>query len=540
MALYNSFFSLKTIAVFLAFSLYNLSCSGQQSTEDYFRFLDSADTYVDIDTRKTKKFLESIPKPIHQHISGRVAEYYSIKALIHDEYNQQAKFYQSNILALRYAIEEENYCIAGQASLDLHTDKFIVAEDSNDTKYLDQAREYLIKCEDKYAILQIDEMLSYYKSLDGKFKESNTIILNNLSHYRSIKDEEGYYYMFANYMLASNYLQLNNLKNAYKYFNELKRLKQNKTILPYNHRSFMASMYLFFAEFHFDQKQLDSTFHYLKNASQHTKFMAVDALKDYYKLSADSHKQLNNIEASKKFIDSLAVFQDELFYNNINASFDINNNLLESELEIVNQKNKKASIQKFLFLLLGLVMLLSLVYVFFYRKHKMKIETAKCEAKDLNYIKTNNEQLAVKVHGLEVYIKNLKKEVKEISSEKCLEKQKLKIKELYTTLHINSSTILDKSESHLELINDLNIDFFKKIDVLYPQLNKSEVIICCYVLIGFTNKEISVFLNTSIRSVESRRYRISKKIDFDKSNFTLVEHLEKTFKDALHNTILSH
>ena len=113
-------------------------------------------------------------------------------------------------------------------------------------------------------------------------------------------------------------------------------------------------------------------------------------------------------------------------------------------------------------------MLLSLVYVFFYRKHKIKLKTAKCEAKDLNYIKTNNEQLAVKVHGLEAYIKNLKREVKEISSEKCLEKQKLKIKELYTTLHINSSTILDKSESHLELINDLNIDFFKKIDVLYP------------------------------------------------------------------------
>ncbi|WP_042246732.1 helix-turn-helix transcriptional regulator [Jejuia pallidilutea] len=118
-----------------------------------------------------------------------------------------------------------------------------------------------------------------------------------------------------------------------------------------------------------------------------------------------------------------------------------------------------------------------------------------------------------------------------------MEEQKSRIKELYTNLHINSSTILDKSESHLELVNELNIDFFRKIDETYPQLNKSEVIICYYILIGFNNKEISVFLNTSIRSVESKRYRISKKINFDKERTTLVEHLHKTFKDTLHSTI---
>lgn len=530
-------FSLKIIITF--FSLYGLSCSGQQGIVDSYRFLDSANVYIDIDSKQTWKFLDSIPKPIHEHIKGRVAEYYAVKALVHDEYNQYSKFYQSNILALKYGIKEKNYCVAGQASLDLYTDKYLIAEDTTNTKYLDQARTYLEKCETyKYAVLQIEEMQSYYKSLDGKFEKSNAILFDKLDYYKSIKNEEGYYYMFANYLLATNYIQLNKLKTAHKYFNELKNLKNNSAILPYNHKSFLGSVNLFFAEVHFEKARMDSTFYYLQKASKHSKYMAGDALKDYYKLFANAHKKTGNTKVSEMYVDSLVRFQDELYFNNIEASFDINNDLLEAESALNDKKKEKATVQKVVFCLLGIVAMVSLLYLFFYRKHKTKLKTVESKTENLSYLKSNNKQLAIKVHGLELYIKNLKKEVKDIATVKCLEHQKSRIKELYTNLHINSSTIMDKGESHLELINDLNIDFFKKIEQLYPQLSKSEIIICYYILVGFTNKEISVFLNTSVRSVESKRYRISKKIDFDKSEITLLEHLQLTFSDTLHNTTL--
>jgi DNA-binding NarL/FixJ family response regulator len=84
-------------------------------------------------------------------------------------------------------------------------------------------------------------------------------------------------------------------------------------------------------------------------------------------------------------------------------------------------------------------------------------------------------------------------------------------------------------------MNELNVEFFKKIEEVHPELNKSEIIICYYLFMGFTNKEIAVFLNTTIRSVESRRYRISKKIHLVKTDTTLLEYLENTFSYTLKN-----
>ena len=52
---------------------------------------------------------------------------------------------------------------------------------------------------------------------------------------------------------------------------------------------------------------------------------------------------------------------------------------------------------------------------------------------------------------------------------------------------------------------------------------------------GFSNKEIAVFLNVTIRSVESRRYRISKKINLNKKDTTLLEYLQNNYSDTLKN-----
>lgn len=95
---------------------------------------------------------------------------------------------------------------------------------------------------------------------------------------------------------------------------------------------------------------------------------------------------------------------------------------------------------------------------------------------------------------------------------------------------MKSSDILDEGKTHYELINELNADFFKKLKDTYPELSDSEVIVCYYLCIGFKNKEIGTFLNRSTRSIESKRYRISKKIGLSKDTETLVEHLNTLFE----------
>ncbi|AUC21142.1 hypothetical protein BTO15_02980 [Polaribacter sejongensis] len=66
----------------------------------------------------------------------------------------------------------------------------------------------------------------------------------------------------------------------------------------------------------------------------------------------------------------------------------------------------------------------------------------------------------------------------------------------------------------------------------HPELNSSEVIICYYLFMGFKTKEISVFLNTSVRSVESKRYRIRNKLNVNKEDFKLVDYLIENFKNT--------
>ena len=141
-------------------------------------------------------------------------------------------------------------------------------------------------------------------------------------------------------------------------------------------------------------------------------------------------------------------------------------------------------------------------------------------------MQSSHEKLKVKVRGLEDYIVEVKKEIKSISRLNDVSLQREQIKKLYKDLHLNSSTVLDKSKSHLELVNDLNIEFFNKINEEYPQLDESEIIICYYLQIGFKNKEVAVFLNKSLRAIENKRFRIGKKLKLSESNLSLLEFLD--------------
>ena len=281
---------------------------------------------------------------------------------------------------------------------------------------------------------------------------------------------------------------------------------------------------------------MDSSLFYLENSTKLKPYMGEDTLNDYYSLFAETYKQNGAIDKSRAYIDSLMVIQKNLYESNVKGSFEVNDSLLTAESELVSeneQQNFNTILSGIIVTILLTLILLSFIY---YKKQKHKLETYSHQTNNsLSYLKSNNEQLAVKVHGLEAYIKNLKKEVKQISRTESIDQQKVKIKDLYKNLHITSSTVLDKSENHLDLVNELNIEFFKEIEEKYPELNKSEIIICYYLFMGFTNKEIAVFLNTTIRSVESRRYRISKKMNLTKKDVTLLDYLQDTFSHTLKN-----
>ena len=134
-------------------------------------------------------------------------------------------------------------------------------------------------------------------------------------------------------------------------------------------------------------------------------------------------------------------------------------------------------------------------------------------------------------HGMEEYLNEVKQDIKTIASIESSSEKQTKIKELYKKLRLNATIILDKNEDHLNLINELNIDFFAKIKSKYPQISDSEMIICYYLFVGFKNKEIAVFLKTTARSVEGKRYRIRKKLNIQEPNLSLKDFLSEAINE---------
>lgn len=517
-------YSIKALYLSLFFSIFYL-VSFSQENKDYYRFVDSADVYIDVSAKKSLAFLDSIPNPVEKNIKGRLADYFSIKALINDGFKEYSKLHQNYILALKYAEEENNCEVAGEACLELYANMHYIENDSTALKYLERAKQHYESCDYEYGILEVEQAYAYIEFLNANYEACNNLIFKNLDRYKRVED--AYYYLFATYMLTSNYLYLDDFVNANKYFNEFKLLKTNTSFTQYNYSSFEAALYVSMADIYFSKNQIDSTFHYLNKSSKLFNYMGGDVVESYYEISADAYKFSGNIDISKSYIDSLMIFQGEMYKKNLDASIQINDSLSKVEAELYEENEKKLLNRTLVIILMCVLIISSFFYLFFRKKNKSKINDFENQASNFSYLKSNNEKLTVKVQGLEDYISNLKKEVKIIAAIDDVSRQRNAIKNFYKTLHFDASTLLDKTENHLELVNDLNVDFFKKIHQIYPQLNNSEVIICYYLFIGFKNKEISVFLNTTIRAIESKRYRIAKKLQLE--NITLLEHLKSSF-----------
>lgn len=508
--------------IFFSVCLFFLVESYIQAQNKYYQYIDSADLYIDENPEKSFSFLKLIPEPVALNLKGKLAEYYKLKTLVYEKRNDTPKLFGGFYTTLRFAKIEKKYSIAGMACVELFYNIYRVDKDSLAFKYLEEAKKYYTLSKNNGGLAEVKQMYAYVALDKKKYNKSNALILPDLNYYKNIKGD-AYYYMYVLFMLTHNYSCLNDLKKAHKYFNILKKIKNAEGITPMLHAKHVVTLDLSIAKTHFLNKQIDSCWFYLKKAQELRIYMNAYDTKDYYNLNIDCFAFLKNTAKEKLYIDSLGVLQQDELSKIMEASVGNNETLISTvnHLDIVENNNKS---KKFwiVFLISGIVILS--VFFFYYNKKK------KFKVNEFEYLKTNHEKLKVKIQGFESYISTLKKEIKSISLTQDSSNQKVEIKKLYNDINLNSKSILDKSESHLELINELNIDFFNTISTQYPDLNASEIIICYYVFMGFKNKEIAVFINSTVRAVESKRYRINNKLAIE-PNVTLVEFLNKLSKN---------
>ena len=496
--------------------------------EQYYKYIDSADNRIDNYPKLANTFLDSIPQPLNNSINARLADYYHLKAVVSSYLSQQAEVYHYNILALKYAEKEKNYNIAGTSSLELFYNLFLVNKDSTAYSYLKKAKTFYKLDHNKEGLTEVMQMAAFAEFYRHNYKKSNALILSKLDRYRAIEKDQ-YYYMYALFMLTSNYIHLEDDVNYRKYFNVFKTLESNATIPPLLYKGHEVTLYNCIAEMYLEVKQWDSVLPYLEKSSQMRDFMNDFDIENYFGNQIAYYDALNDLSQNKNYVDSLKIFQQGLLKKTVDASFNINETLLETNLDLETTTKKKDANRNWIIALALFIVVLIVFVLFRYKSLKKVLDEFSKRKKEYALLHTNHEKLKVKVKGLEGYMSEVKKEVKTIASISDKLDQQLQVKELYKNIQNNSSTLLSKSEDHLELISELNIEFFNDISIKHPNLNSSEIIVCYYLFMGFKSKEIAVFLNTSTRAIESKRYRVSNKINVKEQGVNLTDYLTSTF-----------
>ena len=87
----------------------------------------------------------------------------------------------------------------------------------------------------------------------------------------------------------------------------------------------------------------------------------------------------------------------------------------------------------------------------------------------------------------------------------------------------------DNWEKFSENFNLVYDNFMQKITAVYPDLKRNDLKLCAYLRMGLSSKEMASLLNTSVRSVETARYRLRKKLNMD-SGENLLNFIQK-FED---------
>ncbi|MCX6308014.1 MAG: hypothetical protein NTY32_03970, partial [Bacteroidia bacterium] len=80
-----------------------------------------------------------------------------------------------------------------------------------------------------------------------------------------------------------------------------------------------------------------------------------------------------------------------------------------------------------------------------------------------------------------------------------------------------------KFEENFDIVYE---NYLRRLGEMFPELNTSDKNLCAYLKMDLSSKDIAPLLNMSIRSVETNRYRLRKKLNLDR-DVNLSEFLQR-------------
>lgn len=106
----------------------------------------------------------------------------------------------------------------------------------------------------------------------------------------------------------------------------------------------------------------------------------------------------------------------------------------------------------------------------------------------------------------------LLEEQKKIISEKIIETDKLK-KKVDTSINDLSKMATSNNPFFISKFKEVYPEFYEKLTSQYPELTNHDIKFIAYLRLNLTNKEIGQCGNVTVRAVETKKYRLKKKLE---------------------------
>ena len=342
-----------------------------------------------------------------------------------------------------------------------------------------------------YSLLnQSDSALNYYQSAAKAAKLANKPLLIT-SSYRQISF---IYYKKKNYPMALLYSRLSaQISDDYDYSKWIN----------------MGLIYL-------QMGQPDSTRFYLQKCHNPHEMAPT-----YYRLWKEVNEKEGNLKAALYYAGKLIVAKDSLNQLSLKESFAGLEKEYNYQRIIVRDRSLTTHNQRENILILVLLLLISAGTILFSitrnkEKQKQLEQQRLLTAKEEALVKLEQDKNAILQKQLEIQhdslitIHRLKLEAANlIKDEGC-----------YSTMQRNKQFIAEQEKAATVLFQHVidNVDSFynnisKRLVDTYPDLNESDILICCFLLAGFDNISIASLLDILPKSYNMRRTLLRKKFN---------------------------
>ncbi len=376
-----------------------------------------------------------------------------------------------------------------------------------------------------------------------KYKDALSIIDSSL--YLCIRDFNDSLQVINYNYKAQIYDSLNDFESSKKYY-----LQSAK--LAYSIEDFSSCGRNMFSLAHLNQKNgyyVDAINVFKIICDSTEKYKMFDLChQSYYQLS-QCYASLRQYEEAYKLFNKYDMYYDSTYninqeekINELRNSYLLSLNVKELKAKEIREESTKSNKSEWkLFISITIVLTMIIIaFIILYStnyatshknkvsKYEQQLKIDKIENDLMEYQIKNNRELIIKLAlQLKSYVEiiNPIKEDLKSAIELPENEQKNKIKNLYHNIQ-NNVQIFHSTEELNKQINAIYKDFLDRLEAKHPGLTKAEKKLCTMLYINMSSKEIAAITNTTIRTVETSRYRLRRKFDISRDE-DIVSFLQK-------------